>query len=77
MTEIDMGIDAKVAEDTLNLPTESMNEHVTQPEASNDSSKHRNSVISPPPGKDEYLVKTIDWKNKNARIITQNGKCRL
>lgn len=24
--------------------------------------------------KDEYLVKTIDWKNKKVRIITQNGK---
>lgn len=24
--------------------------------------------------KDEYLVKTIDWKEKKVRIITQNGK---
>lgn len=24
--------------------------------------------------KDEYLVKTIDWKDKKVRIITQNGK---
>lgn len=23
--------------------------------------------------KDEYLVKTIDWKGKKVRIITQNG----
>lgn len=26
--------------------------------------------------KDEYLVKTIDWKNKKVRIITQNGNVR-
>lgn len=25
-------------------------------------------------GKDEYLVKTIEWKDKTIRIITQNGK---
>lgn len=27
-------------------------------------------------GKDEYLVKTIDWKNRKVRIITQNGKTK-
>jgi hypothetical protein len=26
--------------------------------------------------KDEYLVKTIDWKSKKVRIITQNGNVR-
>lgn len=26
--------------------------------------------------KDEYLVKTIDWKGKSVRIITQNGTVR-
>jgi hypothetical protein len=24
--------------------------------------------------KDEYLIKTIDWKDKKIQIITQNGK---
>lgn len=26
--------------------------------------------------KNEYLVKTIDWKDKQVRIITQNGNVR-
>ena len=51
--------------------------------ANNNSDKEQVSKDTLPPitlpnvasqcQKDEYLVKTVDWKDKKIRIITQNG----
>jgi hypothetical protein len=76
MTATDMDTNLKPVDDTTAISTENTTDHLVQPEAANDNRNRLSytSNVTPPSDKDQYLVKTIDWKNQKVRIITQNGK---